>query len=398
MNRELCAIPLLPAPSQRDKAAVSVRGMTFRIGLAAFVLGAALLAGCAGDAPLRDAPPPLRPADVRAQIVGLMPAGTADRTGWATDIYAALSALEVSPTPANICAVLAVIEQESTYRADPEVPKLGQIAWGEIDRRAERLGVPAAAVHLALKLPSSNGKSYAERIDAVKTEKELSLIFEDLIDRVPLGKRLFASWNPVRTGGPMQVGIAFAERHAQERSYPYPVPESIRHEVFTRRGGLYFGIAHLLGYPANYDKLVYRYADFNAGHYASRNAAFQNAVSIASGIPLDLDGDLVRHGDDDGKPGATELAVRSLARRLEMGNGAIREALEQGDGLAFERSELYRRVFELADRAERQPVPRAVLPRIVLKSPKITRKLTTEWFANRVDERQRKCLVRAAAT
>jgi hypothetical protein len=156
-----------------------------------------LLAGCAGDAPLRDAPPPPRPADVRAQIVGLMPAGTADRTGWATDIYAALSALEVSATPANICAVLAVIEQESTYRADPEVPKLGQIAWGEIDRRAERLGVPSAAVHLALKLPSSNGKSYAERIDAVKTEKELSLVFEDLIDRVPLGKRLFASWNPV---------------------------------------------------------------------------------------------------------------------------------------------------------------------------------------------------------
>jgi hypothetical protein len=33
----------------------------------------------------------------------------------------------------------------------------------------------------------------------------------------------------------------------------------------------------------------------------------------------------------------------------------------------------------------------------VLKSPKITRKLTTEWFANRVDERQRKCLARASA-
>ncbi len=384
------------APSKRDTASVSARGIAFRFGTRFGLLAVALLAGCASDIPLREAPP--RPTDVRAQIVGLMPAGTADRAGWATDIYAALSALEISPTPANICAVLAVVEQESTYRADPEVPKLGQIAWGEIDRRAERLGVPAVAVHLALKLPSSNGMSYAERIDMVKTEKDLSLIFEDLIDRVPLGKRLFASWNPVRTGGPMQVGIAFAERHAQERSYPYPVPDSIRHEVFSRRGGLYFGIAHLLGYPANYDRLVYRYADFNAGHYASRNAAFQNAVSVASGIPLDLDGDLVRRGDDDGKPGATELAVRSLARRLDMGHGAIREALEQGDGLAFERSELYRRVFELADRAERQPVPRAMLPRIVLKSPKITRKLTTEWFANRVDERQRKCLARAAGT
>jgi hypothetical protein len=193
----------------------------------------------------------------------------------------------------------------------------------------------------------------------------------------------------------MQVGIAFAERHVQERSYPYPVADSIRHEVFSRRGGMYFGIAHLLGYPAAYDAPIYRFADFNAGHYASRNAAFQNAVSVVSGIPLDLDGDLVRPGEDAGKPGATELAVRSIARRLDIGNAAIREALEQGDGASFEKSELYRRVFDLADRIERKPVARAMLPRIVLKSPKITRKLTTEWFAHRVDERYRKCLSRA---
>jgi hypothetical protein len=355
---------------------------------------AVLLVGCAGDAPVRDALPQ-RPADVRAQISGLLPANTVDRAGWAVDIHAALSALEVTPSAANICAVLAVTEQESGFRADPEVPGLGKIAWEEIDRRAERMGVPTLAVHLALKLPSSNGKSYAERIDAAKTERALSLIFEDLIDRVPLGRRLFANWNPVRTGGPMQVGIAFAERHVQERSYSYPVAESIRHEVFSRRGGMYFGIAHLLGYPAAYDAPIYRFADFNAGHYASRNAAFQNAVSVVSGIPLDLDGDLVRPGEDAGKPGATELAVRSITRRLDIGNAVIRDALEQGDSASFEKSELYRRVFDLADRIERKPVARAMLPRIVLKSPKITRKLTTEWFANRVDERYRKCLSRA---
>jgi hypothetical protein len=338
---------------------------------------------------------PQRPADVRAQISSLLPANTPDRGGWAVDIHAALSALELVPSVAHICSVLAVTEQESGFRADPEVPGLGKIAWDEIDRRAERMGVPTLAVHLALKLPSSNGKSYAERIDTVRTERALSLIFEDLIDRVPLGRRLFANWNPVRTGGPMQVGIAFAERHVQERSYPYPVAESIRHEVFSRRGGMYFGIAHLLGYPAAYDAPIYRFADFNAGHYASRNAAFQNAVSVVSGIPLDLDGDLVRHGEDAGKPGATELAVRSITRRLDIGNAVIREALEQGDNASFEKSELYRRVFDLADRIERKPVARAMLPRIVLKSPKITRKLTTEWFANRVAERYRRCLSRA---
>ena len=359
------------------------------------VLGLAALAGCAVDQGTREPPP--RPADVRAQIVSLMPAATADRAGWATDIYAALSALGIEPTSANVCAVLAVTEQESSFRADPAVPNLGRIARAEIDRRAERAGVPAVAVDLALKLRSTDGKSYGERIAAVTTERELSEIFEDFIGMVPLGKRLFADWNPVRTGGPMQVSIAFAEAHANKRGYPYPVDGSIRNEVFTRRGGMYFGVAHLLDYPAAYDRYLYRFADYNAGHYASRNAAFQNAVSVASGIPLVLDGDLVRRGGDaDAKPGSTELAVRSLGRHLGMSNEAIRRALEQDNSAEFERSALYVRVFELADRLERRPVPRAVVPNITLQGPKISRKLTTEWFARRVEERQRRCLERAA--
>ena len=346
------------------------------------------LAGCGS----RQAQEPERqPDEVKRQIVRLLPSKTADREGWANDIYVAFSAQQISTTTQNICAVLAVTEQESTFQADPSVPGLGKIAREEIDRRAAKMHIPRLLISGALELRSPNGKSYADRLNAVRSEKALSEIFDDFIGMVPLGKTLFDGFNPVHTGGPMQVSIEFAEEHAKD--YPYPVDGTIRREVFSRRGGMYFGIAHLLGYPVNYREPLYRFADFNAGWYASRNAAFQNAVSRASGIPLTLDGDLIRY--DSIMPGSTELAVRTLGKSLGMRNPTIRDQLEKGKTLEFEETKLYQRVFELAERAEGKTLPRAVLPGIVLQSPKITRKLTTAWFAKRVDERYKRCMARA---
>ncbi|MEO5625520.1 MAG: DUF1615 domain-containing protein [Dokdonella sp.] len=363
-----------------------------RSGAVVVVAALALLGGCATP---QHAQPTRRPAEVRAQIVRLLPARIPDRQGWATDIYAAFAALDIDPTAQNLCATLAVTEQESTFTANPVVPGLGKIARAEIDRRAEQHHVPRLLVAGAMRLSSSNGQRYGDRIDAVRTEQDLSRIYEDLISEVPLGKRLFADSNPVRTAGPMQVSVAFAERHAQVHPYLYPVADSIRHEVFTRRGGMYFGIAHLLGYPTDYTQPLYRFADFNAGHYASRNAAFQNAVSLASGIPLALDGDLIRHDSSD--VGSTEIALRSLARRLDISDSRVRRALEQGESIEFEQTALYKDVFALAEKIERHALPRAMVPRIDLKSPKITRKLTTAWYASRVDQRYQRCMVAVSA-
>ena len=347
-----------------------------------------VLAGCSSQR--TQEPLARKPAEVKAQIVRLLPAKTVDRQGWARDIYAAFAAQDIAPTTQNICAVLAVTEQESTFQVDPRVPGLGKIAREEIDRRASKAHIPELLVSGALRVSSPNGKTYSDRLNAARSERELSAIFDDFIGMVPMGKTLFAGFNPVHTGGPMQVSIDFAEQQA--KGYPYPVEGSIRREVFTRRGGMYFGIAHLLGYPVSYKQPLYRFADFNAGWYASRNAAFQNAVSRASGIPLALDGDLVRY--DSIMPGSTELAVRTLGKQLGMRNPTIRDQLEEGNTLAFEDSELYQRVFALAEQAEGRALPRAVLPGIVLQSPKITRKLTTAWFAKRVDERYQRCMAR----
>src|SRR6202030_2025466 len=143
---------------------------------------------------------------------------------------------------------------------------------------------------------------------AAKTEKDLSDAYEDFIAAVPLGRTLFADRNPIRTRGPMQVNVAFAEQFSAAAPYPYPVKDSIGDELFTRRGGVYFGVAHLLDYRAPYDQFLYRFADFNAGQYASRNAAFQNAISIASGIPVLAAGAVLAHDSDANNPSATELA------------------------------------------------------------------------------------------
>jgi hypothetical protein len=355
--------------------------------ITALLLAIALLAGCASTPPRE---PPIDPDVARAEIRARIPPKVADRDGWTADMFAAFEALDVRPTARNVCAVVAVIQQESGFVVDPVVSGLPAMARREIDERAARYHIPRPVVSLALNVDSPDGRSYAERLRQAKTERQLSEMFEDFIGTVPLGRRLFADLNPVRTGGPMQVSIAFAESHVRSSSYPFPLEDGARSEVFTRRGGLYFGIAHLLDYPVSYDAMLYRFADFNAGHYASRNAAFQQAVSSLSQTRLAIDGDLLREGSSD--PSQTELAVRKLGDRLGLGERQIRRDLERGTVHEFEETELYRKVFELAD--ARGPAPRAVVPDIRLESVKITRKLTTDWFARRVDGRYRNCLQR----
>ncbi len=332
------------------------------------------------------------PRDLQARITDRIPASVPDRQGWAGEIAVALRTLDLPGNPENVCAVLAVIEQEGGFVVDPPVPGLGAIARRELEARANAKGIPDFAVATALDFKSRDGRRYGDWLAGVRTENQLSLLFEDLVQRVPLGERWLAGWNPVQTGGPMQVSIAFAEANA--RRYPYPVPTTIRREVFTRRGGLYFGIAHLLDYETPYQRKIHRFADYNAGRYASRNAAFQNAVAVASGTTLALDGDLLAYGAPLGRPGETERALRGLVPALDLDDAEIRSALKRSDQLDFDDTALYARLFALAEARARKPLPRALLPGIRLESPKITRALTTAWFAERVDGRYRACLAR----
>ncbi|MEZ2574430.1 DUF1615 domain-containing protein [Buttiauxella ferragutiae] len=357
-------------------------------GLFALSLGAILvLAGCTTKT-TPSVSETAKPVDVETVVKQKIPASVKDRNNWAKDLASTFKSQDIAPSEENICSVLAVAQQESNLVADPTVPNLNKIAWKEIDRRAEKMHIPVFLVHTALLIKSPNGKSYSERLDNVKTEGQLSAIFDDFIDMVPMGQKLFGNLNPVHTGGPMQVSIAFAEQHTN--GYPWKMEGTVRQEVFTRRGGLWFGTYHLLNYPANYTQPLYRFADFNAGWYASRNAAFQSAVSKASGVKLALDGDLILYNTD--KAGNTELAVRKLAKTLDMSESQIHRALQKGDSIDFEKTDLYQQVYAIAEKKTGKKLPREMLPGITLESPKITRNLTTAWFAKRVDERRAACM------
>ncbi len=354
--------------------------------------------------PVEDSPPtpstvtplPQPPALTRRRIIDFIPDRARDRPGWARDMAEAFHDLRIEPSPDAICSVVAITEQESLFVADPPVPGLSKIVWKEIETRRARYGIPKLVLDAGLATRGPDGRSYRSRIDALRTEREMNALYQDMIAELPLGSTLLASRNPVRTGGPMQVSITFAERHAASHGYPYPVEASIRDEVFTRRGGLYFGIAILLDYPAPYDDPVFRFADFNAGRYASRNAAFQQALSTLSGHRLVPDGDLLRYRDGSPAPekSATRKAIDAIAGQLELSDWRIGRDLLREKAAEFSETRLYRRVFELADRKAGRRLARASIPRIQLKSPKITRKLTTEWFARRVRWRYDNCLAR----
>jgi Protein of unknown function (DUF1615) len=341
---------------------------------------ATLVASCASD---RASGPRISAADAHSLIEATLPASVSDKPGWADDIYAAFSTQQIEPTRENVCAVVAVITQESNFQVNPVVPGMSQIAWKEIHNRADHTLAPWLVVKAALDLKSPTGRTYSERIDHARTEKDLSDIYEDFINSVPLGHTLFESHNPIRTRGPMQVNVAFLKQTSAARSYPYSVNTSLQDELFTRRGSVYFGVAHLLGYNPPYPRYLYRFADFNAGQYASRNAAFQSALAAVSGRPVTPDGAL---------EGDTESVVRGLGDRLNVSNDDIHSALEESKTSQFEQTTVYKRVFALAERGQKRPAPQAVVPKIKLEGPKLSRTLTTDWYAHRVDGRFQQCL------
>jgi Protein of unknown function (DUF1615) len=338
--------------------------------------------------------------------------GVADAQGWAIDLLDVLRTQSLAPSRENVCSAIAVIAQESGFVADPAVAGLGALAEKTLRAKMDKIPLLGrVAVHFLETTPSA-GDSYLARIRAAKTERDLDMTYRAMVEDA--GKRSSMSMlvqsgllnqmiedrNDINTIGSMQVSVRFALRNARtQRWLPMSLADvyAVRDDLYTRHGGMYYGVRQLLGYDSGYNRKIYRFADYNAGRYASRNAAFQKVISVLVKKPLATDGDMLLYNKDEqalAKASATELALRIIiaANHLGIDDKKLRADLLKEKAADFPATQTYLQVRDLYARSAKQAVAFAAIPAIELNSPKIRHRMTTQNFADSVDKRYQKCV------
>jgi hypothetical protein len=357
----------------------------------------------------------------RAELAALITAAAPsvkDAAGWAQDILANLAALKIPQTEENICAVIAIVAQESGFVANPAIPQLGAIAEQALQKQLQE----SVEYRLFFSFFPDLKREFMNRIRAAKTERDLDLACRYLIDSIrtrankaflELAVRLsgkgsslaefFESQNRISTIGSMQVSVRSALiAEQQSRGTPLTLDQvyRVRDSLYTRAGGLHAGIRQLLGYETGYSHKIFRFADYNAGRYSSRNAAFQKIVASLSGEPLALDGDLLSY-DGTGSalpmPSNTEKAIRLVISRFDLNipDRQLRADLSLEKQDSFADTATFKSIRELYRQQTGTEPPFAVIPQLRLSGLKITRPLTTEWYANRVNDRYQNCMSRS---
>ena len=335
-----------------------------------------------------------------------------DAEGWAIDIISALAVHQLDQGRENVCAVIAVVDQESGFVADPAVPGLGKLSEQALRVKLGKVPVAGGVALRWLERNPSPQASFMARIRAARTERDLDLVYRALIDHagqksglsevVQLGllNRIIEDKNEIDTAGSMQVSVKFALDLARRRRWlPMMLDDvyAVRDQLYTRQGGLYYGVPQLLSYETGYARKIYRFADYNAGRYASRNAAFQQVLATLAGTDLALDGDLLRYG----KAGealstvtSSEQAARAASKKFALGltDAEIRDDLSHEKSADFVSTRTFTAFRDAyARKTGKQPVF-AILPVIRLSSPKIRHSMTTRLFAESVEKRYQSCM------
>jgi hypothetical protein len=354
------------------------------------------------------------------QIRKLIPARVSDRPSWAKDIYDITDQLGIPQTKENICTIVAVVDQESNFVADPQVPGLGEKAVREVQDRLEEKfkdklgdsigGTVAGYFQDVLKNQPSPEDNYLSQMRRVKTERQLDELYREIFDYMSkhyhvsaltgaarlVGQDIGEKLNPITTLGSMQVHIGYAKGHKRQGGNI----AALRTDMYSQYGGLYYGIHRLMMYPADYDKPLYRFADYNSGRYSSRNAAFQSMLNDLTTAELTLDGDLLLY-NKDGSPRATkseserELTNVFATHNILVTPRQIRSDLKKEKDQDFEKTATYRAVTKLYREKTGKDAFYAIMPQVVISGPKLSRDYNTNWFATRVNGRYQTCMQRA---
>lgn len=345
------------------------------------------------------------------QITKLIPKYVTNRDSWATDIAQIFDELKLTKNTQNICTVIAVIGQESNFNADPKVPNLGNASLKAIDEKLEaKFGKTLAKTFRAmLETRPTQDNSFIDQITQVKTERELDELYQKIFDYFAstykilglahitklTGEGIDERINPITTLGSMQVHINYARAHRRSNMSD----RTLRADLYSQYGGLYYGIHRLMMYKADYTKPLYRFADYNSGVYSSRNAAFQQRVAKLSGQKIALDGDLLLYNDGNpiSKKSQSEIAtIKLLAIAPKpITERQIRSDLKKEKSQDFENTQTYRTINDLYQQKFNKNPSYAIMPQVVISGPKLSQDYNTKWFATRVDKRYQTCMATA---
>jgi len=349
------------------------------------------------------------------RLVSLAQPKLKDAAGWAKDVLWSLTFSGLPTNAENVCAMIATIDQESNFKANPPVHGLGKRAISAFQKRLQGTGFKMVGLRGIFAVDPAIKRRLFGRLLAARTERDIDLAYRKLIGEIlsipflihldteyGLGVgEFFEAQNEITTIGSMQVSVVSAlefERRYLGRPLHLSDIYRVRDYLYTRRGGILAGTRQLLGYKSGYAKKIHRFADFNAGRYASRNAAFQWAIARMSGEPLALDGDLLIYAGQEvsARVSKTERAILGLAETHDLGLTAqtVRANLRLEKAYEFIETRLFQSLRALYKRKFGSDPPFARLPEIRLESVKLDRPLTTAWFAKRVDWRYRRCLNR----
>lgn len=361
-------------------------------------------------------PVPSLSLEQTTQLIKTAEPNAREPRAWAIDLLAVLKEHGLEQSRENICAVIAIADQESGFIANPTIPNLGKISEQAVIMKLKKFSLLGDGAVLFLnKFPTAND-SFMQRIRKAKTERDLDLAYRDLIGGLKqyaqqyklnwlmdnrFANSFIESNNEINTIGSMQVAVSFAVQFEREKrngkTLSLEETYQIRDKLYTRKGGLYYGTLLLLGYESGYDKKIYRFADFNAGRYSSRNAAFQTMISKLAGKQIATDGDLLIYqadGDVEMTVSGTEQATRNVVQKYNLGfkDYQVRRDLLKEKQLGFNNTPVYQAILKTYQQVTGKKPLYAQLPGIELHSEKSSRILTTAKFATTVNTRYQHCV------